>query len=181
MLLKFDNGSCANICRNLAVWVDIQQQRIEDTTTYTRFVAQLNLTRKECIQQRLQGKLNIFYAHYTFVENLTFSDGKRREEKCQRRYSVCTFPIFYLLYIGVIGLFSDALFRHRSPTSSSVLTYRTFQCQNLTNAKRTFDWVQTYEMMKNAVSGMLRRVVLVRTDVSEEPSASIIRVTRLCM
>jgi hypothetical protein len=28
-------------------------------------------------------------------------------------------------------------------------------------------------------SGMLRRVALVRTDVSEEPSASFIRVTRL--
>jgi hypothetical protein len=28
-------------------------------------------------------------------------------------------------------------------------------------------------------SGMLRRVVLVRTDVSEEPSASFIRVTRI--
>jgi hypothetical protein len=28
-------------------------------------------------------------------------------------------------------------------------------------------------------SGMLRRVALVRTDVSEEPSASIIRVTRI--
>jgi hypothetical protein len=30
-----------------------------------------------------------------------------------------------------------------------------------------------------ASSGMLRSVALVRTDVSEEPSASIIRVTRL--
>jgi hypothetical protein len=29
-------------------------------------------------------------------------------------------------------------------------------------------------------SGMLRRVALVRTDVSEEYSASIIRVTRIC-
>jgi hypothetical protein len=29
-------------------------------------------------------------------------------------------------------------------------------------------------------SGMLRRVALVSTDVSEEPSASIIRVTRIC-
>jgi hypothetical protein len=28
-------------------------------------------------------------------------------------------------------------------------------------------------------SGMLRRVVLVRTDVSEEPSVSVIRVTRI--
>jgi hypothetical protein len=28
-------------------------------------------------------------------------------------------------------------------------------------------------------SGLLRRVVLVRTDVSEEPSASFIRVTRI--
>jgi hypothetical protein len=28
-------------------------------------------------------------------------------------------------------------------------------------------------------SGMLRRVVLVRTDVSEEPSASLIKVTRI--
>jgi hypothetical protein len=33
--------------------------------------------------------------------------------------------------------------------------------------------------MKNAVFGMLRRVSLVRTDVSEECSASIIRVTRI--
>jgi hypothetical protein len=30
-----------------------------------------------------------------------------------------------------------------------------------------------------ASSGMLRRVALVRTDVSEEPSASFIRVTRI--
>jgi hypothetical protein len=30
-----------------------------------------------------------------------------------------------------------------------------------------------------ASSGMLRHVALVRTDVSEEPSASIIRVTRI--
>jgi hypothetical protein len=29
-------------------------------------------------------------------------------------------------------------------------------------------------------SGMLRRVAVVRTDVSEELSASIIRVTRIC-
>jgi hypothetical protein len=33
--------------------------------------------------------------------------------------------------------------------------------------------------MKNAVFGMLRRVALVRTDVLEERSASIIRVTRI--
>jgi hypothetical protein len=33
--------------------------------------------------------------------------------------------------------------------------------------------------MKNGLSGMLRRVVLVRTDVSEELSASIIRVKRI--
>jgi hypothetical protein len=33
--------------------------------------------------------------------------------------------------------------------------------------------------MKNGVSGMLRRVALVRTDVSDELSASIIRVTRI--
>jgi hypothetical protein len=32
---------------------------------------------------------------------------------------------------------------------------------------------------KNGVFGMLRRVALVRTDVSEESSASIIRVTRI--
>jgi hypothetical protein len=32
-------------------------------------------------------------------------------------------------------------------------------------------------LLKNASSGMLRRVALVRTDVSEELSASIIRVT----
>jgi hydroxymethylpyrimidine/phosphomethylpyrimidine kinase len=34
-------------------------------------------------------------------------------------------------------------------------------------------------VLRMASSGMLRRVVLVRTDVSEEPSASIIRVTRI--
>jgi hypothetical protein len=33
--------------------------------------------------------------------------------------------------------------------------------------------------MKNGVSGMLRRVALVRTDVSEEPGASFIRVIRI--
>jgi hypothetical protein len=31
-----------------------------------------------------------------------------------------------------------------------------------------------------ASSGILRRVALVRKDVSEEPSASFIRVTRIC-
>jgi hypothetical protein len=39
--------------------------------------------------------------------------------------------------------------------------------------------VFTAVTMKNAVSGMLRRVALVRTDVSEEPGASIIRVKRI--
>jgi hypothetical protein len=34
-------------------------------------------------------------------------------------------------------------------------------------------------MVKNESSGMLRRVALVRTDVSEELSAFIIRVTRI--
>jgi hypothetical protein len=33
--------------------------------------------------------------------------------------------------------------------------------------------------MKNVSSGMLRRVALVRTDVSEDPSASFIKVTRI--
>jgi hypothetical protein len=33
--------------------------------------------------------------------------------------------------------------------------------------------------MKNGVSGMIHRVALVRADVSEELSASIIRVTRI--
>jgi hypothetical protein len=33
--------------------------------------------------------------------------------------------------------------------------------------------------MKNCVFGMLRRVALVRTNISEELSASIIRVTRI--
>jgi hypothetical protein len=32
---------------------------------------------------------------------------------------------------------------------------------------------------KNGVSGMLRRVALVRTDILEELSASVIRVTRI--
>jgi hypothetical protein len=36
---------------------------------------------------------------------------------------------------------------------------------------------ELYQMMKNVVFGMLRRVALVRTDVYEEFSASIIRVT----
>jgi hypothetical protein len=39
--------------------------------------------------------------------------------------------------------------------------------------------VFTAVTMKNGASGMLRRVALVRTDVSEEPSASFIRVTRI--
>jgi hypothetical protein len=33
--------------------------------------------------------------------------------------------------------------------------------------------------VKNVSSGMLRRVALVRSDVSEEPGASFIRVTRI--
>jgi hypothetical protein len=39
--------------------------------------------------------------------------------------------------------------------------------------------VFTAVTMKNGVSGMLHRVTLVRTDVSEELSASFIRVTRI--
>jgi hypothetical protein len=39
--------------------------------------------------------------------------------------------------------------------------------------------VFTAVTMKNASSGMLRRVTLVRTDVSEELSASIFRMTRI--
>jgi hypothetical protein len=39
--------------------------------------------------------------------------------------------------------------------------------------------VLTAVTMKNVSSGTLRRVALVRTDVSEEPSASSIRVTRI--
>jgi hypothetical protein len=45
------------------------------------------------------------------------------------------------------------------------------------------NWVRfeifTAVIMKNGVSGMLHRVALVRTDVSEELSASIIKVTRI--
>jgi hypothetical protein len=39
--------------------------------------------------------------------------------------------------------------------------------------------VFTAVIMQNGVSGMLRRVVFVRIDVSEELSASFIRVTRI--
>jgi hypothetical protein len=42
----------------------------------------------------------------------------------------------------------------------------------------TYKW-QNIAKWRMAPSGMLRRVVLVRTDVSEERSASIIRVTRI--
>jgi hypothetical protein len=38
--------------------------------------------------------------------------------------------------------------------------------------------VFTAVTMKNGIFGILRRVALVRTDVSEEPGASFIRVTR---
>jgi hypothetical protein len=40
-------------------------------------------------------------------------------------------------------------------------------------------WVETNRYRRMASSGMLRRVALVRSDVSEELSASIIRVTRI--
>jgi hypothetical protein len=40
--------------------------------------------------------------------------------------------------------------------------------------------IKTLNLLRMASSGMLRRVALIRTDVSEEPSASIIRVTRIC-
>jgi hypothetical protein len=39
--------------------------------------------------------------------------------------------------------------------------------------------VDSHVMTRMASSGILRRVALVRTDVSEELSASIIRVTRV--
>jgi hypothetical protein len=39
--------------------------------------------------------------------------------------------------------------------------------------------VSNVEQIRTASSGMLRRVALVRTDVTEEHSASIIRVTRI--
>jgi hypothetical protein len=42
-----------------------------------------------------------------------------------------------------------------------------------------YDTFVAYGKVRMASSGMLRRVALVRTDVSEELSASIIRVTRI--
>jgi hypothetical protein len=49
---------------------------------------------------------------------------------------------------------------------------------NLTNTLATLDCVETgNNFLRMPSSGMLRRVALVRTDVSEELSASFIRMT----
>jgi hypothetical protein len=41
------------------------------------------------------------------------------------------------------------------------------------------EWGRRVMLIKKGVFGMLRRVVVVRTDVSEVPGASFIRVTRI--
>jgi hypothetical protein len=53
-----------------------------------------------------------------------------------------------------------------------------FYTSKQTNKHVRFE-VFTAVTMKNGVSGLLRRVALVRTDVSEEPDASFIRVTKI--
>jgi hypothetical protein len=50
---------------------------------------------------------------------------------------------------------------------------------NYSDANKTYDQYAKSIFKKNGSSGMLRRVALIRTDVSKELSISFIRVTRI--
>jgi hypothetical protein len=58
------------------------------------------------------------------------------------------------------------------------VTFTAIKNMNMDNAPKHNNLIY-YEASRMATSGMLRRVALVRTYVSEELSASIIRVTRI--
>jgi hypothetical protein len=77
---------------------------------------------------------------------------------------------------GITVTMSTALvFRITGLPTSYVIRYSVFTPQS--ELPVTSNW---FQILGLASSGMLRRVVLVRTGVSEELSASFIKVTRIC-
>jgi hypothetical protein len=78
-------------------------------------------------------------------------------------------------------MFSDELFAllcHYFDLISIDDIYDMIQCGVLGFC--IFNSLPTSSLSRMVSSGLLRRVALVRTDVSEEPGASFIRVTKIC-
>jgi hypothetical protein len=87
---------------------------------------------------------------------------------------------WYIVVDGVLG----AQFESRHFLRESVCSYHSLSSactvENFNNCNENVRYeVFTAVTMKKASSGMLHRVALVRTDVLEELSPSIIRVTRI--
>jgi hypothetical protein len=79
-------------------------------------------------------------------------------------------------------MYFDYTFKRLEDKSSKILCWswkQHFFCTSYPICKQLHKASNKYELWRMVSSGMLRRVALVRTDVSEEPSASFIRVTRI--